>query len=143
MSLRPVVAPGYSVGVRKRVLQCCAMALLLLSRLVVGEFAHAVPSSHAPVEPEVVAGSTQSADCPEHQAADGGTDSQSADIASSTDPHHNCCKSGTCQCPCMHVPAAVLASFLATLVHVDHGRILNQVNGFACDRLWSLFRPPA
>src|SRR5688572_32365926 len=119
MSLRPVVARGYPVFVRKRVLRCCAMALLLLSRLVVGEFAHAVPSPHAPLEPKAVAASTQSTDCPEHQAADSGTDSQSSEIASSSDPHHSCCKSGTCQCPCMHVPAAVLASFLATSVHVD------------------------
>jgi hypothetical protein len=109
----------------------------------VGELAHAVPSPHASLEQKVIAASTQSADCAEHQAADGGTDSQSSDIASSTDPHHDCCKSGTCQCPCMHAPAAVVASFLATSVHVDHGRILHLVNGFACDRLWSLFRPPA
>jgi hypothetical protein len=43
----------------------------------------------------------------------------------------------------MQVPAALVASFIATSVHVDHGRIMNPVNGFTCDRLWSLFRPPA
>jgi len=117
------------------------MVLLLLSRLVLGEFAHAMPASHVPVGPEVVAAASQNADCPEHKAASS-EGSHSLGIHSSTEAHHDCCKPGTCPCPCAHVPAAV-ASFLATSVHVDHGRIFNLVKGFTCDRVWSLFRPPA
>jgi hypothetical protein len=117
------------------------MALLLLSRLVLGEFAHAMPAPHVPAGPEVVAADSQNADCPQHEAASGeGTHPSGSHL--STEAHHDCCKPGTCQCPCAHVPAAI-ASFVATSVHVDHGRILNLVKGFACDRLWSLFRPPA
>lgn len=129
--------------VRNLVFHRWAMALLLVSRLVLGEFAHAMPSSHAPVEAEVAAASSQNADCPQHKAASHGTGSQSSDIASAADEHHNCCISGACQCPCMHVPAAAVASFTPTSLHANHERIMNFANGFACDRLWSLFRPPA
>ena len=135
-------AGRYSACVRRLVFQRWAMTLLLLSRLVLGEFVHAMPVSHAPTEPEVVAAGNQNADCPQHEAA-GGAGSESSDIKSSSDPHHDCCKSGACQCPCMHAPAALVASFVATSMHVDHGRIMTPANGFACDRLWLLFRPPA
>jgi hypothetical protein len=129
--------------VHNLVIQRWAMALLLLSRLVLGEFVHAMPAQHAPVEPEVVAAAgNQSGDCPQHEAASG-AGNQSSHSQSASDAHHDCCKSGACQCPCMHVPAALVASFITTSVHVDHGRIMNPVNGFTCDRLWSLFRPPA
>jgi hypothetical protein len=141
-AVAPNPAGRYSACVRRLVFQRWAMTLLLLSRLVLGEFAHAVPVSHAPAEPEVVAAGSQNADCPQHEAA-GGAGSESSDIESSADPHHDCCKSGACQCPCMHAPAALVASFVATSVHVDHGRIMTRANGFACDRLWLLFRPPA
>ena len=125
------------------VIQRWAMALLLLSRLVLGEFAHAMPAQHVPVEPEVVAAAdNQSVDCPQHEAASG-AGSQSSHSQSASDAHHDCCKSGACQCPCMQVPAVLVASFITTSVHVDHGRIMKAVQGFTCDRLWSLFRPPA
>jgi hypothetical protein len=129
--------------VRKLVIQRWAMALLLSSRLVFGEFAHAMPEQHAPVEPEVVAAAgNQSGDCAQHEAASG-ADNQSSHSQSASHAHHDCCKSGACQCPCMHAPAALVASFIATSAHVDQARIMNPVNGFTCDRLWSLFRPPA
>jgi hypothetical protein len=123
------------------VFQRWAMTLLLLSRLVLGELAHAVPVSHAPAEPDVVAAGSQNPDCPQHEVASGAAGQ--SDIPSSPHPHRDCCKSGACECPCMHAPAALVASSIVTSVHVDHGRVMNSANGFACDRLWLLFRPPA
>ena len=135
-------AGRYSGRVRKLVLYRWAMTLLILSRLVLGEFAHGMPVSHAPTHAEIVAAVSQNADCPQHDAAAGAGD-EPPHLQSSSEAHHDCCKSGACQCPCMHAPAALVASFIATSVYVDHGRIMTPVDGFVCDRLWPLFRPPA
>jgi hypothetical protein len=135
-------AGGYSASMRRLVLQRWAMTLLLLSRLVLGDFAHAMPVSHAPFESAVVAAGSRNPDCPQHEAASDAA-GQSSDIQSSPHPQRDCCKSGACECPCMHAPAALVASFIVTSVHLDHGRIMNSAHGFACDRLWLLFRPPA
>jgi len=129
--------------VRKLVLSRWAMVLLLVGRLVLGEFAHGMTPSHAHPESAAVSASSEHPDCQQHESTSTQADSQAAGASSSPDAHHDCCKSGACQCPCMHVPAVVVATFSAISIQVDHQRIMSSANGFACDRLWSLFRPPA
>ncbi len=48
------------------------------------------------------------------------------DASAHSDGEHDCCKSGDCECPCLHVPcaaldAAVMNPVAITLLRIPHG----------------------
>lgn len=118
--------------------------LLLMARLVIGELGHAMPiAGMLPIEQ----GTSELSDCAEHEAGDvqpmqhhGGA---SDDATAHSGGEHDCCKSGDCECPCLHLPcasldAAVMNSLAVTLVQLAHG-----ADAVPSARPTGLFRPPA
>lgn len=122
-----------------------AVIFLLVSNLILGEFAHAMPhmAEHGMTMNEVVTSAPVSDDspaCGDHvqASAKGGQPH-----ASNTDhAGKDCCKAGQCACPCLHSPAAVAAvPFVVQPTHDDQAAVL--VEGATWQRLSGLFRPPA
>ena len=69
--------------------------------MVIGELGHAMPvTGMAPLHGESSEMAVEPA-CAEHEAPNA---HQSDDSAG----EHDCCKSGECQCPCLHVPCVAL-----------------------------------
>lgn len=117
---------------RKFCWQRWTLIFLLMARLVVGELGHAMPvagmaSSHEPTATQMAGDPA----CAEHESG------------KQSDGEHDCCKSGDCECPCLHVPcvaidAAVMNSVAMTLLRIPHG-----VEVVSSLRPTRLFRPPA
>jgi hypothetical protein len=120
--------------VRKIVLQRWALIFLLVSRLVIGELGHAMPMTHGPSHAqEIAAAQSDSADCADHEVAS----------AKDTAPSQECCKTGECECPCLHVPCAVLDAITVGPADLDGQPLTPGVQGLMLQRLSGLFRPPA
>jgi hypothetical protein len=123
------------------------MVLLLLARLVLGEFAHSMPQDRAATA-DSAAHLRQSA-CPDHASKPAGA-KQGSGSALITKAGHSaahdshCCKSGVCQCPCVHISAMASPAPFVALVLLEHnGFVPASVEGLIQDRPGSLFRPPA
>lgn len=131
---------------RNLLLQRWAWIFLLVSRLIVGELGHAMPVATTSWEgAESTLTERDPAVCPEHETA---TQSQStAPPSSGADSNdkgeHNCCKTGECECPCLHVPCAALDADIASDSHLELHRIPDGIHGLMLQRLSGLFRPPA
>ncbi|MFC4307713.1 CopL family metal-binding regulatory protein [Steroidobacter flavus] len=117
---------------------------LLMARLVIGELGHAMPmAAMSPLEPTTV-GMAGDPACAEHDS--GGMahqDDVSNDAGTHSGGEHDCCKSGDCECPCLHLPcvaldAAVLSPVSLALLSIPHGA--ETVTSLRPSRL---FRPPA
>jgi hypothetical protein len=115
-----------------------------MARLVIGELGHAMPvTAMSPLE-HATSGLADDAACAEHDS--GGMthhDDVSNDASSHSGGEHDCCKSGDCECPCLHVPcvsldAAVMNPVAMTLLNIPHGT--QTVTSLRPSRL---FRPPA
>jgi hypothetical protein len=120
--------------VRKLVLQRWALIFLLVSRLVIGELGHAMPMTHGPSHAhEIAAVQSDSADCADHEVAS----------AKDTATSQECCKTGECECPCLHVPCAALDAITVGPADLEGQPLTPDAQGLMLQRLSGLFRPPA
>lgn len=137
----------YSARVRKLVLQRWALIFLLVSRLVIGEFAHAMPMDMSPSHHQMshvlseIAGDP--AACPQHEGAQQGDTHPSTDDGTTSSESQDCCKSGECECPCLHVPCAAIDATIFTAITVELRHLAEGTDGLMSHRLSGLFRPPA
>lgn len=114
--------------------------LLLVTRLVIGELGHAMPiAAHAPVEQATAEMAGEPA-CAEHEG--GGQETPKAHHSESGEAH-DCCKSGECECPCLHAPCAALEAVAMTPVSTILLRIPHGTETVISQRPSGLFRPPA
>ena len=139
---------------RKLVLQRCALIFLLVSRLVVGELGHAMPmASMSSASAEMTLVAEDPAACPEHEPASNGENSAHPsahasaqnfgdDVTDASDSH-DCCKTGECECPCLHVPCAALEAAIVSQPYLELHRIPDGIQGLMLRQLSGLFRPPA
>jgi hypothetical protein len=120
--------------------------VFLVTRLIFGEFAHAMPHASMPMADEVVLTDKASPPCPDHaQETPAPRAAPESDGVSSIDhpvTDKDCCKKGGCACPCLHTPAAIAASG-ATLAPSPERRPRAFAPGAALLRSSALFRPPA
>lgn len=160
--VRPVVARCgvglYSAAVRKFFWQRWALIFMLVSRLVIGELGHAMPVAHsmdmgaqahhqmaALTSTELPSDVTDPAACAEHE----GSKSQAPaahptdDSADSSSSEQDCCKSGACECPCLHVPCAALDALVLNPIATTLLRTPPAAAGLISQRPSGLFRPPA
>jgi hypothetical protein len=134
---------GYAAQVSRLHFHRWAVIFLLVSNLILGEFAHAMPHMAEPataMNEIVTSANHDSPPCGSH--VQGGSESgQSQD--SGTDDHaaKDCCKGGECACPCLHSPAATAA--VPFTMPRAHDQVAILVEGAAWHRLSGLFRPPA
>jgi hypothetical protein len=128
--------------VHRHSFQRWTVIVLLLSRLVFGEFAHALPHAGSLTADAAVAAqaahAAQSTDgespCAEHKDTVDRT---------GTAGDHDCCKAGACDCPCMHLPQASLPVFTLSFERNSAVRPVTADDGLVRHRLSTLFRPPA
>lgn len=135
-------------SVRKLVLHRWAAVLLLVSRLIFGEFTHAMPQPDAPAAGAVALTSQEVAsqevdNCPNHLSEGESLTTQSGDSHETHGATQDCCDTGDCKCPCMHVPAAAMATLDMDLANLHQNQIIECADGVAVYRLSALFRPPA
>lgn len=152
MRNRPPVAcsagRGYAAGVSRLHFHRWAVIFLLVSKLILGEFTHAMPhmaqdmGQSATMMNEIVASASHdSPPCGSHGQT-GSESGQSQDSSSDDHAAKSCCKGGECACPCLHTPAATAAVSLAMQpTHDDQVGVL--IEGATWHRLSGLFRPPA
>lgn len=140
---------------------------LLMSRLVIGELGHAMPmsqaggqvdgyseagSAHHPMagqqmDGQLAAVMTDAPACPEGEGSS---------LSTQTSHHHageanaegasgaqDCCKSGECECPCLHVPCTALDAFVLNSLATTSLRSSRGIEGLLSQRPSGLFRPPA
>ena len=142
----------YSGRVRRLTSQRALIALLLVVRLFFGGPVDAMPHISAELGGGVKSLSTTGSTgvhCANHDAgtgAGGGTTSSEdahRHSGSSGEDDHDCCKTGSCECPCTHLSA--YAVILATPLEGFAGRLpaMECVVDPPCDRPNRLFRPPA
>jgi len=134
----------YSRAVRNFCWQRWTLIFLLMARLVVGELGHAMPvASMASLEQATheVAGEPS---CPEHEASSHmkGTH-PSDDAADHSSDQHDCCKSGDCECPCLHVPCVALDAAIMNPAALSVLLIPYGADTVPSQRPSRLFRPPA
>jgi hypothetical protein len=132
--------------VRKFCWQRWTLIFLLMARLVIGELGHAMPvMAMLPVEHAT----SEMAACAEH---DGSGQQQSMthhgdvsqdDATAHAGSEHDCCKSGDCECPCLHVPCVALDAAIMNPVAITLLRIPNGADAIPAARPSGLFRPPA
>ena len=132
---------GYSERVHKLVLQRWALILLLIGRLVIGELGHAMPMpamGHVPA-----AAQEQALPCPEHEAAAQQVETAQASAQSHSDDGGDCCKSGECECPCLHVPCASVEPVTTHAPRVELRQKPEASDALLPQCPSGLFRPPA
>jgi hypothetical protein len=114
--------------VRRTVFNRWAVAILLVTRLVLGEFVHAHDGGHpATGAAGEVAVAQESADC--HDDAEQASEPQ-------------CCKTGGCECPCLFATAIASGAAFA-LDATTESRTTWRACGAALNQPFALFRPPA
>jgi hypothetical protein len=142
----------YSGNVRRLTSQRALIALLLVVRLFFGGAVGAMPHTFAELDGgahTLSAAGFSGGHCPSHDT-DSGThartpswDDASHDPVPSGEGDHDCCKSGSCECPCTHFSAH--AVILATPLEgfACQLRAVESLIGPPCARPNLLFRPPA
>lgn len=129
----------YSRAVRKFCWQRWTLIFLLMARLVIGELGHAMPvATMLPVEHAT----SEMAACAEHDGSGHG-DASEHDATAHSDGEHDCCKSGDCECPCLHVPCVALDAAIMNPVAITLLQIPNGAEAVPAARPSGLFRPPA
>lgn len=140
---------------RKFFWQRWALIVLLVTRLVIGELGHAMPvdatgsdegASHRAMTHRAMA-MTDAVACPEREAAGTQTpvEHHLTDVAHGdhSSSESDCCKSGDCECPCLHVPCATLDAAMRTAIGTTLLPTRGGLDGVLCLRPSRLFRPPA
>jgi hypothetical protein len=135
----------YSAAVRTLLLQRWALIFLLVSRLVVGELGHAMPMAAMSSDADEMAlVADDPAACPEHeQTPTNPPGAHHPDSSTEAPDQHDCCNTGECECPCLHVPGAALEADIANPPYVALHRIPDGLQGLMLRQLADLFRPPA
>ena len=129
---------SYASGVRRQLFQRCLFVLLLVSRLLFGEAAHAMPYEIAGSE---TATATHEQPCPEHSSA---AAMHAAHLADADTPDHkDCCSNGGCDCACLHLSVLITPALTVHLAIIDQLRLPASAAGPIQDRVSALFRPPA
>jgi hypothetical protein len=150
MSGRPLRLAGRGVtlqAVRSFGFHRWAVVFLMLSRLIVGEFAHAMPHSGAPAnmpasEAAALVGESSAA-CPDHENAGSPSPQSSEQSHGVHSEDEDCCKANGCECPCVHLPPAAGDPSVIAVAKTDSHRVSEPALGAAARRLSALFRPPA
>jgi len=123
-------------------LQRWSIILLLIARLVLGEFASAMPHHTGGDITEADVVQSQEMPCPEH-AAEPTQDAE--DLASKPRVRGgyetHCCKSG-CDCVCVHLSGAMFVSAVSVAALEQHPHSAAAL-GHTPHRIFLLFRPPA
>jgi hypothetical protein len=137
----------YSRPVRHRAFHYWTVIFFLVSRLIFGEFAHAMPHASASMNGTAVAASDADPPCSDHTRQPSSTHGEASDPDALTFDDHpvddkDCCKKGGCVCPCLHTPAAALAA-VVMLMPAEQSRPGALVRGADWLRTSMLFRPPA
>jgi hypothetical protein len=129
-------------SVRRSPVQFWFVICLLVVRLVLGEFAHAMPH---PVEaPNAAMNSGEAAACPQHARAADDRASKTDQQSQSEKPGHqtkDCCKAGGCLC--LHTSAIVASSSVTASTSLDRSTAIICTPGLVQSRIDRLFRPPA
>lgn len=120
-------------------------------RLILGEFAHAMPHSGEHVDPDSsAAAQPQERPCPDHadmsNAARPSVEliSTAAKVhTAGASPGHDgdCCKTN-CNCPCLHVSVIVTPASFMNLAMLGQRSEPVAALGHLPDRIYILFRPP-
>jgi hypothetical protein len=127
-----------------------SIVLLLIARLVLGEFAYSMPhqadSSHANAAPAVTQ-AQQEMPCPDHVTTAANSESPTASEDLTSKPHHpasheHCCKTG-CDCACLHLSGLAMPSATLNVVAPEDHPLPAPAFGHTPDRISLLFRPPA
>jgi hypothetical protein len=125
------------------------MIFFLVSRLIFGEFAHAMPHAPAPVNGEIaLADNEATPPCPDHTQQTSSTSSETSDPDAANASDHlmddkDCCKKGGCECPCLHTPPGAVLTSGPVITPADRSRPGVLALGAAWHRSSALFRPPA
>jgi hypothetical protein len=142
MGSRPLRLLGLDVTlqpVRSLVLHRWAVIFLMLSRLIFGEFAHAMPHSSAPASDAAALVAESMSACPDHANASSAPEQSHAAHGEDED----CCKAEGCKCPCVHLPPAAGDPSVMAVAKRDSQHVSEPALGAAARRLSALFRPPA
>ena len=136
-------ARGYAARVPRLHFHRWAVIFLLVSNLILGELAHAMPHM---AEPSMVMNELATSVGEDSPACGGHTqaDDESGQLQDSNADEHaaqDCCKGGECACPCLHSPAAAAAAPFT--MRRAHDQVAILVEGAAWHRSSGLFRPPA
>lgn len=133
----------YAPRVRRQFLQRLLIALLLVGRLIMGEFAHGMAHDMT-LHSEGAASTAETQPCPDHAAGEDRS-MPAGDIADHGDASHDlsCCESGSCECACVHVSAIANPSLAVELVVIDGSGDSALADGRLLGRPFALFRPPA
>ena len=140
---------SYSRAVRHRALPHWAVIFFLVSRLIFGEFAHAMPHASAPVTEETALADNQATPpCPDHTQQTSSTSSDASGPGAANAGDHpmddkDCCKKGSCECPCLHTPPAAVLTSGPAIMPVNQRCPGVLAIGAAWHRSSALFRPPA
>lgn len=125
--------------VTRSALHRCLVALLLLARLVLGEFAHALPDTQHGAMNEMDSAHVH---CSTHAEAPavqlGATQDEHSPAPAST-----CCHAGQCECPCLHVPVLAMPAMLVNSRLAAAPPLLRSLGAFNEAFVSGLFRPPA
>lgn len=127
-----------------------AIVLLVVARLILGEFAYSMPHDPAAATDHVQGQSHENArfsdsGCPEHGGAAG---TQAPTDSTAINPHHgaahdaNCCKT-SCSCPCLHLSAIVTGVGVPSLALLHQQQLPGSASGHTPERVFLLLRPPA
>lgn len=127
-TLRRLLPAATLLAVRSSVFNRCAVVILLMTRLVLGEFVHAhdagLPAGGALSE---VAVAQETAGCHD-------------DAKQSSEPE--CCKTGGCECPCLFATAIGSGAAFALEAPAEL-RTPGCAAGAPLIQPFTLFRPPA
>jgi hypothetical protein len=135
--------------VQRRYLHRWSIVLLVLARLVLGEFAHAMPHEEPSNDWQVAAAEhAQELPCPDHAGTSDSSESptDSEDLTSkSHDPasHSTHCCQNSCDCACLHLSALAISNVTAGVATTEQHLIPAAQLGHTPDRIFLLFRPPA
>ncbi|MBL8265698.1 CopL family metal-binding regulatory protein [Steroidobacter sp.] len=126
-----------------------SIVLLLIARLVLGEFAYSMPhpaeSGHAEAAPAVT--QTQERPCPDHvtTAANSENPAVSEDLTSKphdSASHEHCCETG-CDCACLHLSGLAMPPATLNVAPPEEHLLAAPAFRHTPDRISLLFRPPA
>lgn len=140
--------PWYRREVRNAVPYRWFMILLVIARLVLGEFSHAMPQmSHAMGASDPHEQTLMSASCPDHvTAAPAGGDvshlGTQLNLLSDSGEEKHCCTVG-CDCPCAHFSAAVIGRETWSPSDVGIEAVSRLYTGRPGPSADGIFRPPA
>lgn len=129
-----------------------SIIVLIVSRLILGELAYAMPQEAGSLVHLAPSTTVVAPHCPEHRNGQPQmqasvhsemSDTAQPGVVSTHDTQKDCCKSSGCKCPCAHLTAMAVPTLAAASHGIAEARLGPSVAAPANDRLSALFRPPA